>query len=79
MKLEDCIRIGFCQPSFYRRPVWREAERVMERLVALCIGVVRVDYGRGKGKYGTTQDFRLALYQDERIAYLAGKYRVAYQ
>ncbi len=45
------IRIGFCQPKFYKPSVWRKAKFIMDKLVELKVGVEPFDFGWGKGKY----------------------------
>ena len=54
-ELETYVRIGFCQPKFYRPEAWRKAKRVME--IACSLGLAKpFDYGRGKGKYDSDRD-----------------------
>lgn len=50
----NLVAIGFCQPKYYKRSVWTKAVKVMEYLIEL--GYVEAnDFGRGKGKYDTTE------------------------
>lgn len=56
MNTESLIRVGFCQPKFYKPHVWKKAKAIMENLCEIPeSGVSRFDFGRGKGKY-TFQD-----------------------
>lgn len=48
----ELIKIGFCQPKFYKPNAWAKAKRRMEKLVDRGI-VYHHDCGRGKGKYST--------------------------
>ena len=53
---EHLIGIGFCQPKFYKPHIWRQAKTIMEWLCDHTAYVVRYDFGRGKGKYLTTEE-----------------------
>lgn len=59
VEIETLIKIGFCQPKFYKRSVWNKAKAIMEQLVSWEVGVVRFDFGRGKGKYVTEGDLSI--------------------
>lgn len=61
MTTEHLIGIGFCQPKFYKPHIWRKAKAIMEWLCDFRstegdVYVIRYDFGRGKGKYMTTED-----------------------
>lgn len=47
----NLIDIGFCQPKFYKPSSWAKANRIMQKLCALNVGVKPHNFGRGKGKY----------------------------
>lgn len=51
----DLVGIGFCQPRFYLPTVWKYADKMMKRGVALG-HVAPFDFGRGKGKYTSERD-----------------------
>ena len=40
-ELLQFIQIGFCQPKFYLPTVWRKANRVMQKLVQMNVGVIK--------------------------------------
>lgn len=54
-EIENLVAIGFCQPKFYKPSVWARAKRLMDTVVCANGLAVPFDYGRGKGKYTTTQ------------------------
>jgi hypothetical protein len=53
MDVENLIKIGFCQPKFYKRSVWLKAKNLMDNVVVPAGLAKPFDYGRGKGKYTT--------------------------
>ena len=56
-EVKELIKIGFCQPKFYKRSVWLKAQKIMKFLVENTNGeVVLCNFGRGKGKYSTKSD-----------------------
>lgn len=60
--LEKMIRIGFCQPKFYKRSVWVKARNIMEYAIKNGAYVQYHDFGRGKGKFVVTNEFRKVIY-----------------
>lgn len=50
--LEQLMRMGFCQPKFYKRSVWEKANALMKALEGQGL-VYACDMGRGKGKWST--------------------------
>jgi hypothetical protein len=54
---ETLVKIGFCQPKFYKRSVWLKAKKLMDEVVVPNGLAEPFDYGRGKGKY--TSDLRV--------------------
>lgn len=57
----DNISMGFCQPKFYKPSAWNKAKKIMQELCKIEENgnklVIPFDYGRGKGKYTTTEYF----------------------
>jgi len=53
-ELEKYVGIGFCCPKFYKPASWRKAVKCMNKLIELGF-VIPYNYGRGKGKYKTTE------------------------
>lgn len=56
-EVENLVKIGFCQPMFYKRSVWLKAKKLMDTVVVPNGLAKPFDYGRGKGKY--TSDMRI--------------------
>lgn len=50
--LKALIRIGLCQPKFYKPTVWYYAKELMEFAIYLNL-VIECDLGKGKGKYAS--------------------------
>ena len=66
----NSIRIGFCQPKFYKRSVWNKALKVMNWLVKNTNGeVFEQDFGRGKGKFATRKDVNDATLREWATKY----------
>lgn len=55
--LKEYISIGFCQPKFYKASSWNKAKVLMNELVNKGYAIP-FDYGKGKGKYTTTDKFK---------------------
>lgn len=45
------LGIGFCQSSFYKPAVWRQARSIMDSIMVPNDLAYPHDFGRGKGKY----------------------------
>ena len=50
--INTLIRVGLCQPKYYKRSVWLKAKKIMEKLCETEY-VIPYDFGRGKGKFTT--------------------------
>jgi len=53
-EVTELVGIGLCQPKFYKRSVWRKAQKVMETLCDNSPFVERFNLGHGKSKYRLT-------------------------
>ena len=52
-EFEGLVRIGFCQPKFYKRSVWLKAKKLMDELVCPAGLAKPFDFGKGKGKFSS--------------------------
>lgn len=61
------IRIGLCQPRFYKPEIWRRSKALMDKLVC-PLGLAYADHdGRGKGKYSTDYDIGDITYEIQQM------------
>lgn len=54
--IDVLVKIGFCQPKFYKPASWARAKRFMDSVVCPAGLAKPFDFGRGKGKYTTSLD-----------------------
>lgn len=50
-EVKTLIKIGFCQPKFYKPSIWRKAKSLMDEIAVPHKLARPHDYGRGKGKF----------------------------
>lgn len=74
-EVEKLINIGFCQSRFYNPDIWEQATDVMDCLANRTDFVVHRNFGRGKGKFNTTEKLdALALGGGAESGFLAKIY-----
>ncbi len=49
----ELVRIGFCQPKFYKRSAWLNAKSIMEDILIPRGLAYAHDFGHGKGKFSS--------------------------
>lgn len=50
------VKIGFCQPKFYKANVWRKAKTFFDEVLVPHGLAFPYDFGRGKGKFDSHFD-----------------------
>jgi len=68
------VGIGFCQPKFYKKNVWRKAKQLMDDVVCPNGLAYPFEFGRGKGKYKS--EFDIDDVQNKTIAILTASFRI---
>ena len=56
-EVKSTVGIGFCCPKFYKPEAWRRAKNLMDKLLVPLDLAYPHDYGRGKAKYSTNEDW----------------------
>lgn len=57
----EAVRIGFCQPKFYKRSSWARSKILMDTLIVPLGLAYPHDFGRGKGKYESEFDINTVV------------------
>lgn len=50
------VKIGFCQPKFYKANIWKKAKTFFDEVLVPNELAYAFDFGRGKGKFDSKFD-----------------------